>query len=94
MGTHSAFIQFKDGSRAFVDGIPDTCQHKFSDEVFQCASGKMIFWHTYRQWASYTSAMRNRLIYEYHESISDPIVMGTGQCRDCKKIDFPDPFMF
>jgi hypothetical protein len=25
--THGAFIQFKDGSTAFIDGIPDTCEH-------------------------------------------------------------------
>lgn len=25
--THGAFIQFKDGGTAFVDGIPDTCEH-------------------------------------------------------------------
>lgn len=94
MGTHSAFIQFENGARAFVDGIPDTCKHKEFDEVFQSASGKMIYWHTYRRWASYTSTMRNRLIYEYHDSINDPIVMGTSQCRHCKKIDFPENILF
>lgn len=25
--THGAFIQFQDGGTAFIDGIPDTCQH-------------------------------------------------------------------
>ena len=25
--THGAFMQFSDGSTAFVDGIPDTCEH-------------------------------------------------------------------
>jgi hypothetical protein len=25
--THGAFIQFSDGSTAFVDGLPDKCQH-------------------------------------------------------------------
>ncbi len=90
MNTHSAIIKL-DGGIAFIDGIPDRCPHdKGHDSVFQSDSGKMIYWHTYRQWAHLPTNARDRLIYEYHDSIEDPIVMGTGQCRLCKKIDFPN----
>ena len=90
--THSAVLAF-DGGIAFVDGIPDTCLHDGPmDEVFQSASGKTIYWHTYRQWASFTSAMRNQLIEEHHIEIEDPIVLGTCQCRKCKKVLIPQMF--
>lgn len=88
MNTHSATISFVDGSRAFVDGIPDTCQHKEFDPVYQSASGKMIFWHTYKQWRQLNNQMRDQLIFEHHNNIEDPIVMGTSQCRLCKKNRF------
>lgn len=90
MGTHSGMIVIDVDSIAFIDGIPDTCQHKESDDVFQSASGKWIYWHTYRKWASLTSQARYPLIMEYHDSIGDPIVLGTSQCRKCKKIDNPN----
>lgn len=93
MNTHSAFGVTPDGSFCFIDGIPDTCDHTGPhDDVFQSSSGKMIYWHTYRQWASYTAPMRNQLIQEHHESIDDPIVMGTSQCRKCKKVFYPSQF--
>lgn len=94
MRTHGVMIPLEDGSVAFIDGIPDTCKHEQVDDVFQAASGKLIFWHTYRQWASMTSEMRNNNIYEYHNEIEDPIVMGTCQCRKCKKIIFPNSIDF
>lgn len=85
MNTHSAHITGKNFN-AFIDGIPDTCQHVWNgDTVLQSASGKLIYWHTYRQWASYTHQMRNRLIYEYHTEIDDSIVMETVTCSKCKK---------
>lgn len=91
--THGAMIEFTDGSRAFVDGLPDSCDHDWSgDEVMQSASGKMIYWHTYRQWAHLCSDARNRLIYEYHEKINDPILMGVVTCKKCKKIFSPPLF--
>jgi hypothetical protein len=27
--THGAFIELPDGSRAFIDGIPDKCEHQW-----------------------------------------------------------------
>lgn len=92
MNTHSAFVQISPNSHAFIDGIPDACGHKEEDSVYQAASGKIIYWHTYRQWAGFTSQMRDRLIHNYHESIDDPIVMGTSQCRKCKRIFHPGHF--
>lgn len=92
METHSAFIQFPGGGHAFIDGIPDTCEHDYKDEVFISASGKVIHWHTYRQWARFTAPIRNRLIYEHHDKIGDPITTGTSECRKCKKIYHPPMF--
>jgi len=90
--THSALIQISKDSHAFVDGIPDTCEHDYSDDVFISASGKVIHWYTYRQWARFTSEMRNRLIQEYHQEIGDPITTGTSECRKCHKIFSPPLF--
>jgi len=90
--THGAFIPLP-GGNAFIDGIPDQCEHDYSgDAVHFTQSGKTIYWHTYRQWASYTAEMRDRLIYEYHEQIDDPIVGGAITCRKCKKIYHPPIF--
>jgi hypothetical protein len=89
--THGAFISLP-GGNAFIDGIPDTCEHKKEDVVYQAASGKMIFWHTYRQWASLVEETRLALIHEYHQQIDDPIVLGTTQCRECKRIFHPPMF--
>lgn len=91
METHSAFGTI-DGMSFFIEGIPDTCEHEYKDEVFISASGKVIHWHTYRQWASYTAAMRNDLIFQHHNDIDDPIVCGTFECRKCKKIYQPPMF--
>lgn len=91
METHGAFIQLPNG-HAFIDGIPDTCEHDYSDDVFISKSGKVIHWHTYKQWASYISIARAELIMQYHDKIDDPIVCGTSECRKCKKIFHPPMF--
>lgn len=83
---HSLAIPLPGGGAAFIDGIPDECQHDYTgDTVMVSSKGKVIFWHTYRQWASYTEDYRRRLIYEYHEEMEDPIVEETVTCRKCKK---------
>jgi hypothetical protein len=92
---HGALIELPGGGHAFVDGIPDTCDHDYSDSVYQTASGKWIFWYTYRQWAHLPTKDRDRLINElhnYHQEPDDPIVFGTTQCRKCKKIYEPEMF--
>jgi len=89
---HSAVIIGKDFS-CFIDGIPDTCDHDSrGDVVMQSVSGKMIYWHTYRQWAHLPADARTRLVHEYHNQIEDPIVMGTTSCSKCKKIFHPPMF--
>lgn len=35
--THSAFIQFKDGT-AFIDGIPDKCEHDWNGSGYHIVS--------------------------------------------------------
>lgn len=89
---HGAILSFPDGSVAFVDGIPDTCKHDYSDPVYQTASGKWIFWYTYRKWAHLTSKDRGMLIQELHFHNGDPILLGTSQCTKCKKIYEPNFF--
>lgn len=84
--THSAHIIGHDFS-VFIDGIQDSCEHDWTgDIILYSKSGKTIYWHTYRQWASLTD--RNywqKLVQEYHESIDDPIISGCVSCRKCKK---------
>lgn len=91
--THSAFIAFAGGGHAFIDGIPDTCEHDWSgDAVYVAKSGKVIYWHTYRQWAALCEDARARLILDHHELIDDPILEFTCSCRKCKKIFHPGYF--
>lgn len=89
---HGELIALPGGGHAFVDGIPDDCEHDYSDPVYQTKSGKWIFWYTYRQWASLCSKDRGILIQELHAQSDDPIVIGTSQCTICKKIYEPNFF--
>lgn len=93
---HGALMILPDGSHAFVDGLPDTCQHDFREPVYETKSGKMIYWHTYRQWASLTSKARDELIMNLHGrggmEEDDPILTATTQCTKCKKIYEPNFF--
>jgi hypothetical protein len=89
---HSAYIQLPNG-HCFIDGIPDKCEHDWSgDEVYFTKSGKTIYWHTYRQWASFTQTARTAMIYSHHAHSDDPIVGGAVTCKKCKKIFHPPMF--
>lgn len=90
---HSAFIHLPGIGNTFIDGIPDECQHDSKgDLVMQAASGKMIYWHTYRKWAHLTTQARRYLIFAYHNEIEDPIVLETTSCSKCKKVFHPPIF--
>jgi hypothetical protein len=86
MHTHSAHIIGPDFSM-FIDGIPDKCDHDDNgDPVYYSKSGKVIMWHTYRQWAHLDTAQRTQLIFDYHSAhIDDPIISGCVACSKCKK---------
>lgn len=93
MNTHSEILQMPDGSTAFVDGIPDKCQHDDKgDQILWSASGKTIYWHTYRQWAHLPADARHELVYQHHHEIDDPIVGGCVSCSKCKKPFSPPLF--
>jgi len=90
--THGELIVLPNGWHAFIDGVPDNCDHDYSDSVYQTKSGKWIFWHTYRKWAHLPGKDRDRLINELHNygpEAEDPIILGTSQCTKCKKIYSP-----
>lgn len=36
--THGAFVQFKDGGTAFIDGIPDKCEHQWDGKGYHFVS--------------------------------------------------------
>lgn len=60
------------------------CNHDIKgDLVLRSARGKFIYWHTYREWASYCWDARYKLICEYHDFIEDPICMVTTTCSKC-----------
>lgn len=89
---HSAVI-VTEGFSAFVDGIPDKCEHDYNgDSVCITASGKVIWWHTFKKWASYTEEMRLPLIHEHQNEINDPVVEQAVTCVHCKKIFQPPMF--
>lgn len=89
--THGALIDFGDGRRAFVDGIPDECEHDYTGpSVFVTASGKVITWKTFPQWAGYTEAIRYQLIMFHFRDSEDEIVEHTCECRKCGKIYEPN----
>lgn len=85
----STFIQFRDGGTAFIDGLKQDheCNGK-GDAEYQTAGGKLIYWHTQRQWAHLTTEARRPLLYAYYDSISDPICMETSTCSICKESSF------
>lgn len=82
----SAFIQLPNGATAFIDGLKQDHEcNSNGDAEYQTASGKMIYWHTQRQWAHLTTEARRPLLYAYYESIDDPICMETCTCSICKE---------
>ena len=77
----------------FIDGVPDKCEHDYTgDTISITRSGKYVYWHTYKQWASYTSQLRDRLVLEHQHKIDDPIVESAVSCRKCKKMFQPSAF--
>lgn len=91
--THGAFIKLPGGGTAFVDGIPDVCKHDGrKDDYFETASGKSIYWYTFKEYIRYTSTFRRWLIFKKQQEAGDPIVFECSQCSICKKILGPDLF--
>lgn len=90
--THSAAFISNDFS-AFIDGIPDTCEHSWDGaSYFVTASGRVIKWHTFREWASFTDMARTPLIISRMEAQNDPIVQGGCTCSKCGKAFEPPKF--
>jgi hypothetical protein len=93
MNTHSAIIQLSEGVKAFVDGIPDKCDHDDKgDTILWTKSGKTIHWHTFRQWASLPTNPRIKLILEHQDEIDDPVIGSCVSCSKCKKPFSPPMF--
>ena len=92
--THSAFIAGTHEGKpftAFVDGIPDKCQHDDAGgTVHRTRSGKTIYPTTFKQWAGYTSKLRDPLIIDHQNSIDDPVLESGVSCSKCGKPWEPD----
>lgn len=69
----------------FIDGLPPDHKCDSLEREFVSRSGKVIVWHTYRQWAHLTWEAREKLIHEYHLKIDDPILSGSVACSICKQ---------
>lgn len=90
--THGALIRFPGGA-AFVDGIPDKCDHQWDGpSYFVTVSGKLITIGTFLQWAGYTNHMRQDLIMFHQRAIGDEVVEGGTTCSKCKKLFTPNWF--
>lgn len=84
--THGELIILPDGSHAFIDGVPDDCEHNWNgDSVYYTQSGKRITIQTFLKWAGYTSQYRSKLIHNHQNDIFDPISSGGVTCSKCKK---------
>lgn len=90
--THTEFRVLPNGARALVTGVKDTCKHRWTESYSVTRSGKLIIWSTFPKWASYTSKLRDRLIWDYQESIGDPVSSGGVACVKCDKCWTPDLF--
>jgi hypothetical protein len=91
--THADLITLPDGSTAFIDGLPDACPHDWNgDAVHFTASGRVIHWHTFRAWASYTAQLRDELIHAHQNQIGDPVVGSAVTCSKCRKQFNPPNF--
>jgi len=80
--THSAFIQF-DGSRAFVDGLKDKCQHDYSEVVYMLSNDEYLKEKDYR-------CPTNEATQEYIQHVAEQknaYIQGcTTACSRCGKI--------
>lgn len=95
--THDAFIAIKDKNGSvmtgFMSGVPDKCRHDDDGgTVHTTRSGKYIYPTTFKQWAGYTSQMRDPLIIAYQDSINDPVLESGVSCSKCGKPWEPDLF--
>jgi len=91
--THGELIILPGGGHAFIDGVPDECDHEWNGpSVFYTQSGKRITIATFLKWASYTEPMRNKLIHEHQDRVCDPITTGGVTCSKCKKEFTPSMF--
>lgn len=80
----SAIIRVGNGT-AFIDGIRSGHKCNFNgDPIYTSTSGKVIYWHTYRQWAHLPTSVRDELIQKHHIKIDDPINEMTTCCSICK----------
>lgn len=83
--THGALIH-GDGWSAFVDGIPDTCDHDWTGpSVIYTHGGKRYAWNTVPEWAGYTDSVRVDLIQFRLRSEGDSVSCMTGCCAKCGK---------
>lgn len=84
-GKNSAII-VGEGFTVFIDGMPNKCEcDSLGGNWHTTRSGKIIKPITFKQWASYTSELRDPLIYNYQEEINDPILETMVSCSKCKQ---------
>jgi len=79
----SAIIQVGQGL-AFIDGRDHVCDSR-GDIIYETASGRIVYWHTQRQWAHLTTEAREPLLYAHYQKIDDPICAGSVSCSVCKE---------
>lgn len=90
---HGKLIDLGNKARAFIDGVPDACDHDYTGPtILYTASGRRIDWKTFPQWAGYTDHLRVDLIRFRMRQEGEEIVCMTGECRKCGK-EFEPPLM-
>ena len=77
------FIQFEGGGNAFVTGVKDTCDHKYTDTVFMLANGDYI--EAKKHMCTTWEATQEHIQY-LAEQRGTSICGGTLACCRCGKI--------
>jgi hypothetical protein len=96
--THGAIINFGDGSGAFIDGIPDKCEHVWNgEEMFVVGRPGNSFFEEI--WSETKMLVKGYDLSDafYQKKFEDDgysIRGGMSSCSKCKKPYQPDFFMF
>lgn len=81
--THEEFVRLKDGSHAFITGVPDKCEHDDNLVVYELSNGDQLY---EKDHMCTTSEDTYNHIEYLAEQRGATIVGSTSACSKCRKI--------